>query len=210
MGLITCATCTRSVSDAVELCPYCGSPLARYLAIGHAPVQNLLPLENNEQTQPPFFAVSLLKLTVLSFCTFGLYELYWFYRHWKRIQANGEPTIMPFWRAFFCVIFCYPCFARIKQSGINRGVGPAPEIGLLTAGYVLATAAWRLPNPYNLISFSSVFFLLPVQSYVNKLNASASPAHDPNSRFSVWNWVGIVVGGTLFLLSIIGSFMPNE
>lgn len=210
MGFIICTSCTKSVSDAVESCPYCGSHLPKYITADYVPVQYPLPMDNDNSTQPPFFAVSLLKLTVLSICTFGIYEIYWFYRHWKRIWANGETTISPFWRAFFVVIFCYPCFQRIKQSGIDRGVGSAPSFGVLAIGYILATLAWRLPNPFDLISFCSVFFLIPVQSYVNRLNAAALPAHDPNSRFSIWNWIAIIVGGVWFLLAVIGSFVPNE
>ena len=42
---------------------------------------------------PPFFAVSLLKLTVLSLCTFGVYELFWFYRNWRLIKLREEPAI---------------------------------------------------------------------------------------------------------------------
>jgi hypothetical protein len=29
-----------------------------------------------------FFAVSPLKLVVLSVCTLGFYQVYWFYKHW--------------------------------------------------------------------------------------------------------------------------------
>jgi hypothetical protein len=31
--------------------------------------------------QAPYFAVSLLKLTVMSICTFGIYDLYWFHKN---------------------------------------------------------------------------------------------------------------------------------
>ena len=31
-------------------------------------------------TEPPFFAVPVTKLVVMSLCTFSGYEIYWFYR----------------------------------------------------------------------------------------------------------------------------------
>jgi hypothetical protein len=172
-------------------------------------VKNPSNLNDVQFAQPPFFAVSLLKLTVLSLVTIGIYELYWFYRHWMRIRERGEPNIMPFWRAFFAVIYCYPCFARIKLAGVRSRIGAAPPFGLLAICYILAKLSWKLSGPFLLISLLAVVFLLPIQSYVNRINAADSPEHDPNSRFSRWNWVAVVVGGICFILAVIGSFMPN-
>ena len=50
---------------------------------------------------PMYFPVSLLKLVIMSTCTFGIYELYWFYRNWCFVRTREAPEIMPFWRAFF-------------------------------------------------------------------------------------------------------------
>jgi hypothetical protein len=33
----------------------------------------------SQEVQTPFFAVSVTKLVVLSFCTLGLYQIYWFF-----------------------------------------------------------------------------------------------------------------------------------
>jgi hypothetical protein len=172
--------------------------------------QAQIVIGSSQPLQPPFFAVSLLKLAVLSTCTFGVYEIYWFWRNWNRIRTHGEVNISPFWRAFFLVIYCYPCLVRIKQAGLSRGIAPAPPFGVLAICYVLAKISWRLPGAFGLIVFLSVIPLLPVQAYVNRINAAALPGHDPNSRFGVWNWIATVVGGILFMLAIIGSFMPNQ
>src|SRR5690349_17919588 len=60
--------------------------------------------------QPAFFPVSPVKLVVMSTFTFGIYELYWFYRNWKLIKQRTGASITPFWRAFFGILFCYQCF----------------------------------------------------------------------------------------------------
>jgi hypothetical protein len=44
-------------------------------------------------SQAPYFAVSLLKLTVMSVCTFGIYELYWFYKNWRLIMEREKIDI---------------------------------------------------------------------------------------------------------------------
>src|SRR3954468_22223234 len=122
----------------------------------------------------------------------------------------GETEIAPSLRAFFLIFYCYPCFIRIKLAGVNRGIIPAPPIGLLAICYILATFLWRLPEPLWLVCFIKIAFLLPVQSYVNRINSVVSPGHDPNSRFSISNWIAVVVGGLLVVLVVIGSFAPRD
>ena len=209
MGFIACPECTQSISDGIDVCPYCGSPPLKNLAPS-VTLQPQIDLDSGQPALPPFFAVSLLKLVVLSTFTLGIYNIYWFWRNWNRIRASGEPSIMPIWRAIFLVIFCYPCFYRIRMAGLSRGIAPAPPVGVLAVCYILATISWRLPGALWLMTFLNVIFLLPIQSYVNRINAAESPGHDPNSRFGVWNWIATVVGGFLFILAIIGSFLPSQ
>ena len=37
---------------------------------------------------PPYFAVSLLKFSVMCFFTFGTYKYWWYYNNWRRIKAR--------------------------------------------------------------------------------------------------------------------------
>lgn len=158
---------------------------------------------------PPLFAVSLVKLVVLSICTLGFYEIYWFYRNWHLFKARSEPKILPVWRALFGVLFCYPCFRRIRDTGLEHGITPVPAAGALAAGWILVSITWKLPDPYWLVSMFAVVFLVPIQAYANRVNAAVAPDHDPNSRFSAWNWVTCVFGGLLLALAIVGTFMPE-
>ena len=75
---------------------------------------------------------------------------------------------------------------------------------------IVFTLAVKLPDPYWLVSFVAVFFMLPVQACANRVNTAAAPSHDPNSRFSAWNWVGVVLGGAFFALVAIGLSVPNQ
>ena len=152
---------------------------------------------------PPFFAVSLLKLAVLSLCTLGIYELYWFYRNWQHVKARGESDILPFWRAFFAILFCYSCFKRIRDVGVERGIEPVLSAGAFATGWIVMTLTWKAPDPYGWITFFAVAFLLPVQAHVNRINAAVAPGHDRNARFSAWNWLATVIGaGMLVLLAM--------
>ena len=123
------------------------------------------------QGQPAFFAVSPLKLIVMSTATLGIYELYWFYKNWKLIKQRTESNIMPFWRAFFGVIFCYSCFREVKEVATSRGISFPWSPGLLAAGWILLTLTWRLPDPYWFVCCLSPLVLVPVQNVVSRLNA---------------------------------------
>jgi hypothetical protein len=160
--------------------------------------------------EPPFFAVSVVKLAVMCLCTFTLYEVYWFYKNWQRIADREQLTAWPLLRAIFAVLYCYPCFARMRDhegaSQLNSRLPALP----LAIGFIVTTLTWRLPDPWSLISLSSLLFLLPVQHYANRLNAEARPSHDRNSRFGAWNWVAVIIGGGLALLVMAGIFLGPE
>ena len=52
--------------------------------------------------------------------------------------------------------------------------------------------------------------LIPVQQAVNVLNAKIAPETSLNSRFSIWNVVAILLGGSFVVLSIVGIAMTNK
>jgi hypothetical protein len=173
-----------------------------------ADVADIAPPEE-AAAESPFFAVSVVKLAVMSLCTFNLYDVYWFYKHWQRIAEREREIQWPVFRAIFAVFFSYPCFARIRDYAIINDVQSRLYAAPLAIGFILTSVTWRLPTPWDWISMTSFLFLLPVQHFANQLNALASPAHDRNGRFGGWNWVAVVVGGLFLLLAIAGMFLPE-
>lgn len=172
-----------------------------------AAVDDVRPEES--AAQPPFFAVSLTKLLIMSVCTLSLYELYWFYRNWKCIKARERTNISPAPRAIFAYFYCYQCFSRIRDYDVEKTNRSNLAAGALAAGWIVTTLLWKLPDPYWWFSELAVFFLLPVQARVNQLNAEANPAHDRNARLRGWNWLAVVLGGALVLLAMVGTLMPE-
>jgi hypothetical protein len=159
--------------------------------------------------QPAFFAVSPLKLVVMSTVTFGIYELFWFYKNWKLVKQRTERDIMPFWRAFFGVLFCYSFFCEVQDESSSRGISFPSHPALLAACWIFLAVMWRLPDPYWLICLLSPLVLVPVQNTINRVNAVVAPNHDRNSRFSGWNIASVVIGVILFACSIIYTFLPQ-
>jgi len=171
---------------------------------------NGVSLPGGSEAVPPFFAVSVPKLAVLSLCSLGVYEIYWFYKNWQLIRARERSNIYPFPRAVFAVLFCYQCFARMRDYGTELEIAPPLAAGALAAGWIITTIAYKLPDPYSLVSLLSVVFLLPVQAHVNRINQALVPTHEPNASFSGWNWFLAIVGGCLLILAIIGTLMPAK
>ena len=211
MGPFQCPTCLLRTPEASSVCIHCGSAIARTHVVAPLLSVEESNMHDDEQvTPPPFFAVSLPKLSVLSICTLGIYDLYWFYKNWQRIRVRSEPGISPFWRAFFAVIFCYPCFARIKVTGASMGIKPVPPFGVLAILWMIFSMAWRLPGGFFFLCFLKVGFLLPVQAFANRINRADAPRYKPNSRFSVWNWIAIVLGGSVIVLDVIALILPTR
>ena len=168
-----------------------------------------------EEAEPLFFPVSNVKLIVLSLCTLGLYQYYWFYKNWKIIKKREKFDIPPFWRAVFAVIFCYPLFARITTSssslGIETKIKPAILATLwivLLVSPILPPLVANLPAWFSLMFLLAVFVLTPIQSTVNDINYKSAPEHDLNKRFSPINITVIIIGGILLIMTVIGTFLP--
>lgn len=159
---------------------------------------------------PVFFATTTLKLVLLSLATLGLYQIYWFYQNWRLHRQRTGEKVSPVWRAVFAVFFCYPLFLRIRDYE-ETSEDSKLLAGPLATAWIVPTLLSRLPDPYWLITFASVFALIPVQSRINQLNAQFAPGHDPNTQFSVWNWLAIVLGLPFLALALVGTFfLPPE
>jgi hypothetical protein len=156
-----------------------------------------------------FFQVSKMKLIVLSVFTFGIYELYWFYKNWKFLKETQDLKIEPFWRTFFAPFFCYSLFKRIQEYAKKNNVRAEYSPGWLTAGYIILGMAWIMHNPFWHISYLTVLTFLPARSVIDALNAK-STSTIKNDQFSGWNIIALVFGVILWGLSIWGMNLPDD
>ncbi len=153
--------------------------------------------------QPAFFPVSLLKLSLMSLATSGLYDIYWFYKNWKCMQERGEKVNAPI-RAFFYPFVSYALFRRVREQARATGVDVSLPAGPLAVVLFVLSAVWRLSDPYWLFSLLGFLPLLPVQAAVNRVNERLAPGVDPNARFGAWNIAALVVGALFFVLVMAG------
>lgn len=162
-------------------------------------------------TQDPiYFPVSTTKLIVMSLCSLGLYQLYWFYQHWKLERNRTGESLSPFWRAFFAPLFAYSLFTRIQEFGQQASLPVGYSAGGLTLAFIVLNVSWRLPDPFWLISMLAFLPLLPVRTAVAAINRGQAPLADTNQRFSAANIMLVLVGIPLVLLGLVATFVPEE
>ena len=166
-----------------------------------------VPADQVPEAAQPFFAVSVTKLIVLSLCTLGLYQVYWFYQNWKRIHAREDVAMLPLARAIFCIFYCYAAFRRIRDFRTQRGANTSLAAGELAAGWIIFTLLANIPEPYFLLSLLAVGFMAPVQATVQQINAEVAPTSDQNRHFTAINWATVFIGGIFLLMAIVGSFL---
>ncbi len=120
---------------------------------------------------------------------------------------------MPVMRAIFGVFFCVALFRRVRDYA-HPSVKPeslaAAALGVFWVLLQIAPGLPTMPQPFNLLTFFSIACVVPVQARINRINSQVVPDHDPNNQFSSLNWVGLVVGGVLFVLAVVGSVLPPE
>jgi|AGTN01.3.fsa_nt_gi hypothetical protein len=161
-------------------------------------------------TGPAFFTVSVLKFTLLSLSTLGLYDLYWIYKNWKVISERQGIKMRPFWRAFFAYFYIFPLLKEFRSAASSQGDFGNLAAGALATAWIVMSLTWKLPDPLSLISMFAFIALIPAVKYVNNFEKQVHPETPINSKFSVWNWVGLIIGIILFPLVVIGTFLPNN
>ena len=163
----------------------------------------------DQPAAPLYFPVSMTKFLVLSLCTFGIYQFYWFHANWKIIKRREGSNISPFWRTFFVFVFCYALFDRIRKSAASLNIASGFHPGLLSAVWIGVALAGNLPPPFMLIGLFQVFALVPIQRAVIAIKAAAAPGHDPNRRLGPFQILTVIVLGPLFLLAVIAILMAG-
>jgi len=147
-----------------------------------------------------YFTVSDTKFLLMTFCTLGLYELYWFYKNWVYIRDKQKSNIMPFWRAFFAPLWTYYLFDIVNEDAENKSLGFKLNPLILAISYFVLQAMSRLPDPYWLIAFFSYVIFLPANHIMTVVNKKLDPSFVQNSSIEKWDWIAAIIGGTYFVL----------
>jgi hypothetical protein len=81
--------------------------------------------------EPAYHHVSALKFIIFSALSFGIYDVFWFYRNWRFIKMRDGSNIMPFWRAIFSPIWCYSLTRDIARTAGISGISTAVAVAIV-------------------------------------------------------------------------------
>jgi len=162
--------------------------------------------DTTTETKEFFFPVSLIKLSVMSFVSFGLYEIWWLFKNWKFVQEHTGAMLSPVWRSWFGFFWIYPLLKEIRQAGEAHGLKESFPAGAIATAWIILTLLFKLPGAWALLSIFSFIPILYAQSYVNQLNRKNNCPI--NTRFTRGNYIGIVCGTSFLVLAVLGMLMP--
>lgn len=158
----------------------------------------------------PFFATPTAKLAALSVVTFGVYEAIWAYQSWKSVRARTGKPIRPFWRALFAPLWMFILLDELNQQAATAEVESSVSPGGHGAAFFVLSALWRLPDPWFFISSLSFLPLLPANTLARRLNERLAPETTPVVGWSGVNIAALLLGGALFAMAVVGTFVPED
>lgn len=172
------------------------------------------------QAKPPFYVVSMGKFSALFIGTMGLYQFYWFYKHWQLLGVAQERNTLPIARSLFHVFFisflCTELAETEKKQGQHYKWNPQGLalgfIALQIIGVLVSIAVFQdkigvgwliLQFP---ILFGHYYYLYRFQLVANrvcqdpfgKANAKLTPINHAWMIFGIIHWLDQI--RTLYLL----------
>ncbi|HEY9774086.1 MAG TPA: hypothetical protein V6C81_09800 [Planktothrix sp.] len=164
------------------------------------------------ETEPIFFYLAPRKLVLLSILSFGVYDLWWFFKNWLFANEKLGLKLSPGLRAIFPVIWNLPLFNLIRKVSQENGVtGRFPTVSIFVLWLCLQIICRFCDGPAFL--FFVALCALPlwaVQKHINNLNKAVHPNAVPNSAFTAGNWVMIVLGAMCWISYIVGIAAPHH
>ena len=171
-----------------------------------------------ESVEHEFYVVSGPKFLALMIGTFGLYEFYWFYRHWKNYSVCHSESMWPVLRAIFSVFFTHSLCSRIDASLQTADKQYRWSPTLLATLFVVLVLAGRIADRVagSMEAISAVDFIslgiFPVIVWcLYRIQAAANVACDDpqassNSSFTPANYLWLVLGAMIWGLIIFGFY----
>jgi hypothetical protein len=160
-----------------------------------------------------FYRMSPNKLALMSFLTVGLYDLAFFWRHWRAVRNGGAPVSV-FWRTVFAPLFCFSLCWRVEEGFKERGLKIPGSLGWAGTLYLVVGVLGTLLDMSSALSESqlllltvllrvaSIYPLVSIQKAVNRLldergargpgNAGVTPGAIVMALFGLGLWALLV------------------
>lgn len=172
------------------------------------------PDEHKASKVVGLFAISPIRLAILSVLTLGWYEVYWFYRNWEALKGVDKEVKHPVWRAIFTIFYCFALFKTILKAAKKLGYKGSYSPGTLATFYIiiiLVSKGWSRAENIDkttdiilLIAISLSFLpLLYVQNAINHINNHQKLK--TIRRFTIAEVVIIIIGMIIATWSVYAT-----
>jgi hypothetical protein len=178
--------------------------------------KNESQVQSNEME---FYVVSPKKFLILFIGTFGMYTIYWFYKHWSEYKKSSNEDMWPIMRGIFTIFFTHSLFSLFEMKYKNK-TGEAPKsINHLATLYVVFAIGCQIAsklseNGYgNPITFYISLLILPVSCWIlyqaqSLANYSSEDVKgDSNSELTGLNYFWLTLGIVFWYLVIFGWYV---
>jgi hypothetical protein len=166
--------------------------------------------------EPSFYVVARWKFLVLFVGTFGLYQIVWFYKHWRAQRDSTGQALMPVARALFAIFFAHKLFAAIDAAARQKDPGvawsPAAQATLFVALSVVGVVIDRASASEEFGSLDWLSIALGLLVVVPLLNAqhfanvaTGDPAGERNATLTPLNMVFLAFGTLWWGLLFYGA-----
>jgi hypothetical protein len=169
-----------------------------------------------------FYVVSLDKFLILFLATFGLYTVYWFYKHWSEYKKSTKEDMWPIMRSIFSIFFTHSLFSHFEFKYKNK-TGEFPKsINYLATIFVATTIVCQIlsnlsENGYGApFTFYLSLLVLPIGCWVlykaqSLANFSGDDVHgSANSELTFANYAWLVLGFVFWVLMIFGAYSMSN
>jgi hypothetical protein len=173
---------------------------------------------------PLFYVVALRKFALLFVATFGLYQVYWFYKNWSNFKGRMPfasevgTTIWPVPRAVFSVFFVHALFKAVKQHAPDKpsvaAWGQSAHATLVVVLILLSNVLSRLSEKIDenfWLNMAAILIVFPLMVAIRNAQDMINIAcDDPQGRTNAtltWaNYTWIAIGTLCWVLILIGTF----
>jgi len=157
---------------------------------------------NRPDLEAPYFSVAIHKLIVMSVTTLSMYQIYWFYQNYQRLNQRTGSGGSPFWRALLAPLTANGLFAHVRTDAQSRFIPVSWSSAGIAVIYLCLTLICFFDYPWWTLALASVFALVPVQATVDAVNRKVAPSVARDDRYSAANAVAIAGGLALTILAL--------
>lgn len=206
-----CRYCGKSNPIKSNFCQHCG----KKLSVPQKKVSNTVAINTMMEEKSYPYIISPTKLVLLYTATFGIYQLVWFYKHFKSFKLETDWKINPLIRTILSDIVAFSLFKRVSKSIEALDESKKLRYGALSLAFALLMALGALPSYWGALGLLSVLPLIPVQKAINyywetKYKATIVPSNltKKNILFSILGF--LIIGICTISYYLIDTYLLKE